>query len=229
MIENIPTKGVKLSDIIEDCGGLVDGADTFAGTGWDGWSGPPTPGFFGMSIDGYMDPNTMIAIEQFGEPIELIDGGPAYLIVPGGPAFAGSKWIQGNQLLQGRRHRGYDRHPVGAAHFLGNLAHPLHRRAGVQGRPAHRAVRRGLHPGRAGRQQGDRHQDQRRLRRHLDRDPLPQNMDVDQWVKWTATWTPEVAGTYCLTLHTNGEHRRGPQRRQRHHQGYGIGGYHHEA
>lgn len=30
-------------------------------------------------------------------------------------------------------------------------------------------------------------------------------MDQDQWVKWTATWTPEVAGTYCLTMHVESE------------------------
>lgn len=35
--------------------------------------------------------------------------------------------------------------------------------------------------------------------------PLPENMDEDQWVKWTAEWTPEAAGTYCLTLHTDSE------------------------
>lgn len=203
MIANIPTKGVKLSDIIEDCGGLVDGADTFAGTGWDGWSGPPTPGFFGMSIDGYMDPNTMIAIEQFGEPIELIDGGPAYLIVPGGPAFAGSKWIKEINFYKGDGTEATTVIPWGLPTSWGTWLTPS--TDGQEFKVGQPIELSGVAFTLA--EQGDNKVTAIKVSADYGDTwteiPLPQNMDVDQWVKWTATWTPEVAGTYCLTLHTD--------------------------
>ena len=92
-IANIPTKGVLISDIIKDCGGLVEGANAFATVGYDGWQGFMTPQPNTAALAG-MDPNAMIAIEQFGEPIDLMDGGPAYFILPGDGASAATKWIK---------------------------------------------------------------------------------------------------------------------------------------
>lgn len=205
MIANIPTKGVLLSDIIKDCGGLVEGADTFAGTGWDGWSGPPTPGLFAMPIDGYMDPNTMIAIEEFGQPIELIDGGPAYLVVPGGPAFAGSKWVKEINFFKGDGTQVTSVIPWGMPTAWGTWFTPS--TDGQEFKIGEPIALSGC-AWALSEQGGNKVTSVKISADYGDtwtEIPLPENMDEDQWVKWTAEWTPEAAGTYCLTLHTDSE------------------------
>lgn len=204
-IANVPAKGVLLSDIIEDCGGLADGMDSIRTVGWDGWLGCSTPSPFTMSMDEYIDPNSMIAIEQFGEPIPLIDGGPGYLVFPGAPAFAGSKWVKEIEFVNSGGEAVTSVMPFGFPTTWGTWMTP-----GVDGQEfkvgepielsgvAWALVEQGGNKVTSVKISADYGETWTEI-------PLPANMDEDQWVKWTATWTPEVAGTYCLTLHTDSE------------------------
>lgn len=204
-IANIPAKGVLLSDIIADCGGLADGVDTFASAGYDGWAGPFTPAPTGLSMDAYLDPNTMIALEQFGEPIDLMDGGPAYFVVPGGVAFAGSKWVNEISFFKGD---GSEIRSIAEWDMYTNtgtwLTPSIDGKEFKVGEPIELT---GVAFSLA--EQHDINMTAIKISADYGETwteiPLPVNMDQDQWVKWSATWTPEVAGTYCLTTHVESE------------------------
>ncbi len=204
-IANIPAKGVLLSDIIEDCGGLVDGVDTIASAGYDGWAGPFTPAPTGLSMEAYLDPNAMIALEQFGEPIELIDGGPAYFVIPGGVAFAGSKWVNEISFFKGNGTEVRSIADWGMATNTGSWLTP-----NIDGTKC--KVGEPIDLSGVAFSLAEQHDiDMTAIKVSADYGetwteiPLPTNMDQDQWVKWSATWTPEVAGTYCLTMHVESE------------------------
>ncbi len=204
-IANIPVKGVLLSDIIEDCGGLVEGVDTVASAGYDGWAGPFTPMPTGLSMEAYLDPNAMIALEQFGEPIDVMDGGPAYFVIPGGVAFAGSKWVNEISFFKGD---GSEIRSIADWGMYTNTGTWLTPGTDGQEFKAGQPIElTGVAFSLA--EQHDINMTAIKVSADYGDTwteiPLPADMDQDQWVKWTATWTPEVAGTYCLTMHVESE------------------------
>lgn len=79
-------KGVLLSDVIEACGGLAGGTNTFALAGADGWA-------TAYIIDFMVQNNAMIALEYFGHPLTADQGYPATLVIPGMPVRPGSSTL----------------------------------------------------------------------------------------------------------------------------------------
>ena len=198
---NVPTKGVLLSDIIEDCGGLAEGVDSVAGFGYDGWRTPDTKL---IALEECVDPNAMIALEQFGEPIEYMDGGPAYLVFPGVFAARGTKWVQDVNFVDSgdtasKTVVGFGRTNVGMWLTPGTDDQEF-----KVGQPVELSG-----CGWALSEQGGNDVTAVKLSADYGETwteiPLPENMDRDQWVHWNATWTPEVAGTYCLTMSVDSE------------------------
>lgn len=202
-IANIPTKGVLISDIIKDCGGLVEGANAFATVGYDGWQGFMTPQPNTAALAG-MDPNAMIAIEQFGEPIDLMDGGPAYFILPGDGASAATKWIKeiSFSAVNGIAPMNYT--GMMQTSWAGWLNPATDGQTFKVGEPVHLSGFAYVLPG----QGFDKTSDVLISADYGDTWTslgVPEGMDEDQWVRWEADWTPEVAGTYCLTVRAASE------------------------
>lgn len=88
---NIPMKGVLVSDLIDACGGLAEGTNTFAAAGADGWA-------TSYPIPFMIDNNAIIALEYFGHELTADQGYPATLVVPGMP---GSPWVKHLTMLGG--------------------------------------------------------------------------------------------------------------------------------
>lgn len=203
MIANIPAKGVLISDIIEDCGGLVEGANAFSSIGHDGWCGFPTPAR-DTALLSDMDPNAMIAIEQFGEPIDLIDGGPAYFILPGTGAVKATKWVKEISFSREEAVEPFSYIGLMPTKWAGWITPNIDGKTFTLGETVHLSGYAYVLPG-----QGlDKITDIRISADYGDTWTsigLPENMDEDQWVRWSADWTPEAAGTYCLTVRCENE------------------------
>ncbi|MDO5043446.1 MAG: molybdopterin-dependent oxidoreductase [Slackia sp.] len=204
-VANIPAKGVLISDLIEDCGGLLDSSIAYSYWGYDGWCGSTTPDLSEFPLD-YMDPNAMIALEFWGEPIKYMDGGPASFIQPGAPATTMSKWVKEVVFHEGvnlNPDRTYTKvtfpgiwagwfNPakdgqevkVGETITLSGYAWALPE----QGKNKTTSVEISADYGET-----------------WTSIEVPEDFDRDQWVLWSADWTPEVAGTYCLTVHAGSE------------------------
>lgn len=202
-IANIPVKGVLLADLVADCGGLADGVDVFSALGYDGWSGPFTPGLTPASIDQYLNSGAMIALEQFGEAIDTMDGGPAYMVVPGGVAFLGCKWVTEVDFFKGDGSEVVSIGDWGMATTTSTWLSPnIDGQTVKVGEPVELSGVAWAMTEQLGFQTAA-------VKVSADYGetwtdiPLPENMDANQWVKWSATWTPEAPGTYCLTMHTD--------------------------
>ena len=78
--------GYLLSDIIDYCGGLVDGAETLLGTAdpEEGW-------WFCIELDDALRNGSFIAVEYYGHELTQLQGAPAVLVNPG---FPGGTWVK---------------------------------------------------------------------------------------------------------------------------------------
>ena len=204
-VANIPAKGVLISDLIEDCGGLLDTSASYAYTGYDGWSGASTPTLSEFPLS-YMDPNAMIALEFWGEPIEYMDGGPASFIQPGAPATTMAKWVKELVFLDGSTvnpDRTYTQ--VAFPGIWAGWFNPA--RDGQEIKVGETITLEGYawalpEQGRNKTLSVQFSADYGETWTNFD---VPESFDCDQWVRWSADWTPEVAGTYCLTVHCGSE------------------------
>lgn len=205
-VANIPATGVLVSDLIEDCGGLLESSISYGYLGYDGWAGGSTPIFGEFPLD-YLDPNAMVAIEFWGEPIDFMDGGPGQFIQPGAPAGTMGKWLKELVFLDGPNlnpNRSY----VGHAVFPGIWAgwfNPA--RDGREVKAGETITLQGY--AWALPEQGKNKTTSVEISADYGETwtsiEVPEDFDRDQWVLWSADWTPEVAGTYCLTVHCGSE------------------------
>lgn len=205
-ISNIPAKGVLVSDLIEDCGGLLETSNAFSSLGHDGWVGPATPTLASNPLN-YMDPNALIAVEYCDAPIDYMDGGPAVFVNPGAPAVEQSKWVKELIFYENENVNpdfGYSdfRAPAGISAGWFSPA-----RDGQEFKVGETINLEGF--AWAMSEQGK----NRTTSVNLSADygdtwttiEVPTDFDEDQWVHWSADWTPEVAGTYCLTVRCGNE------------------------
>lgn len=81
---NIPIKGVKLSYLIEQCGGLVDGVNSIHTDSGD-WE----PWFQDHSWEVIEAVDPIVALEYFGHPLDAHQGYPATMVYPG---LSGGPW-----------------------------------------------------------------------------------------------------------------------------------------
>lgn len=202
-IANIPAKGVLISDIIADCGGLANDANTFASVGWDGWSGFATPAANTAALAG-MDENAMIAIEQFGEPIDLMDGGPAYFILPGTGATDATKWVKEITFSHVDGIEPFSYTGLMTSAWAGWFTPNIDGQVAKVGEPVALSgfafALPSVHTNKTAAVKIS--ADYGETWTYL---PMPENLDEDQWVRWSADWVPESAGTYCLQVAVEGE------------------------
>lgn len=200
-IANIPAKGVLISDLIKDCGGLLDTSISYGYLGYDGWSGGSTPVLGEFPLN-YLDPNAMVAIEFWGKPIDFMDGGPGQFIQPGAPAATMGKWLKELVFLDGPNlnpNRSYINNPVFPGIWAGWFNPPKDGQEVKVGETvnlkgyAWALPEQGKNKTTAVEISADYGETWTSIK-------VPDNYDSDQWVLWSADWTPEVAGTYCLTV-----------------------------
>lgn len=95
-VGNAEWTGVRLRDVL-DRAGLKAGAAHLHMIGTDGPPNPKTPAFLrSLPIEKALDPHTLIALTMNGEPLPVLHGGPARLVVPG---WTGNHWLKWLRLL----------------------------------------------------------------------------------------------------------------------------------
>lgn len=204
-VANIPARGVLLSDLIEDCGGLLDSSIAYSYWGYDGWCGASTPALSEFPLS-YLDPNAMIALEFWGEPIEYMDGGPASFIQPGAPATTISKWAKEVVFHEGvnlNPDRTYTK--VAFPGIWAGWFNPV--KDGQEVKVGETITLSGYAWAlpEQGKNQTTSVQISADYGETWTTIDVPEGFDRDQWVLWSADWIPEVAGTYCLTVHCGSE------------------------
>lgn len=190
---NIPMKGVLLSDVIEACGGLAGGTNTFALAGANGWA-------TAYIIDFMVQNNAMIALEYFGHPLTADQGYPATLVIPGMP---GAPWVKHIVALSGLeqpaealvnsyalRSDGVTSHKANSAWFQSD---------GVTAKAGEPLELAGYGFAWSG---TDLIAPLATISFSFDYGatwhdvPIPEGADPYQWSTFTATWTPQAPGTY---------------------------------
>lgn len=84
MIGNFPVKGVLFKDVLDACGGPVEGNDTVLVTGEDGW-------YRNLSVQFLIDQEAMLVFEYWGHELTADQGYPCVLAIPG---IGGSFWVK---------------------------------------------------------------------------------------------------------------------------------------
>lgn len=94
-IYNAEYEGVLLADIIEACGGLVEGSNQVSVTGWDEWECAN----IAWPLTNYAD--ALIALKMDGEDLTYEFGGPMCLIIPGAPSGPWCKFVKTIEFSKG--------------------------------------------------------------------------------------------------------------------------------
>jgi DMSO/TMAO reductase YedYZ molybdopterin-dependent catalytic subunit len=88
---NAVWRGVRLKDVLEKIAIKPDAIEVVF-DGADQAVQEPTPDYIkSLPLDVALDPNTLIAFEMNGQPLPLMNGFPARLVVPG---WAGTYWVK---------------------------------------------------------------------------------------------------------------------------------------
>lgn len=96
MVGNFEYTGVSIADLVEDCGGLLEGMNQANILCYDNWQFAHNA----LPLDIYMK-DAIIAYELNGEPLVQENGAPMLLVLPGMPAGAWGKFIQEVQFSHG--------------------------------------------------------------------------------------------------------------------------------
>lgn len=199
LIGNIPVKGVLISDLIDACGGLPEGATTLTNTGADQWG-------HSSDVQFLIDQDAMIALEYWGHELTVDQGYPLTVVVPGVSGLFWDKWVvsmdfNGNQP--------------------GNQPWFLYDTAGMKRQFQGTICSGWLTPATDGEEyrvgepvtiEGyaylDNYDGHELSQVAFSADygttwttvDVPNDFDQRQWTYWTGTWTPQTAGTYVLQV-----------------------------
>lgn len=86
MVDTRPMKGVLLKDFIEAVGGIDSSFNTITPKAADGWTAMCPGG--STSLQAYLNNNAILILEQYGHDLNIAQGGPVRMFIPGtGGAF----------------------------------------------------------------------------------------------------------------------------------------------
>ena len=202
MFDNMPMKGVKLSDFIEAVGGVEAGTNTVTPVAVDGWTAQCSPDG-ATDLQSYIDNDAVIVLERYGHDLNIAQGGP------GGDLRSRHRWHGhgeepgGHQVQQDRQPAGVQRHRRALhrgrrSHQHEHLLVRQRRRAGQGGRardPGGRFTG-GWTFGDACNYEVDKILFSLDYGQNWTEVDSPDSFDPYQWTHFTMTWTPEKAGTY---------------------------------
>ena len=209
-VSNIEATGVRVSTLIEECGGLLENTTSFGAAGYDGWAGPFTPNPTPFSMD-LLDEDAMVALQYWGEDIDQFDGGPALFVVPGSIAFTNSKWVESISFFQGDS-EGAIRSVVDWGMYTNTAGWFSPSVDGKTFKVGETVKLEGyaFSLPEAGRNSIESIEISADYGDTWTTIEVPADYDGNQWTRFAADWVPQKAGTYCLTAHCNGSSDAGP-------------------
>ena len=200
MFDNMPMKGVKLSDFIEAVGGVEAGANTVTPVAVDGWTAIYPDG--ATDLQSYIDNDAVIVLERYGHDLNIAQGGPVEIFVPGTGGTATVKNLVGIKFSKTDNPPVYSDIAVPSieAGALINMNTSWFDNDGVQAKVGEPVTLEGASWGWTF---GDAcNYEVGKILFSLDYGQnwtevdSPDSFDPYQWTHFTMTWTPEKAGTY---------------------------------
>lgn len=91
---NVPMTGVSMEYIIEQCGGLIDGANGVLPTSYDGWVAMGIP----LQADAYTR-DAYLVTKHYGHDLTDDQGGPIMVVSKGGPGVLQVKHIKSIEFM----------------------------------------------------------------------------------------------------------------------------------
>lgn len=202
MFDNMPMKGVKLSDFIEAVGGVDAGANTVNPIACDGWTAIYPDG--GTDLQSYLDNDAVLVLERYGHDLNINQGGPVEIFVPGTGGTATVKNLVGIKFSKTDNPPVYSdiAKPSIESGALINMNTSWFDNDGVQAKVGQPLTLEGASWGWVF--GDDLNYEVDKVQFSLDYGQnwvdvdVPDNFDPYQWAHFTMTWTPERAGTYVL-------------------------------
>lgn len=209
-IGNVTVTGVLLKDLIEACGGVQDGMISVGPNAADGWRFPSP--MLTYDLQSMLDQNAILMLERWGEPLTEEEGFPVALATPGTPAGGWSKWLVGIDFSdqQGIPDPGaifttpdyIDEPGTPGATDYGSMINSGWFTPANDGEVFKAGEPIELEGYAYVWAFGDRKLDQIAFSSDYGTTwttiDVPDDFDPVQWTHWTASWTPEEAGTYEL-------------------------------
>lgn len=204
MFDNMPMKGVKLSDFIEAVGGVTDGANTITPVAADGW----TAIFPGGSTDlqAYIDNDAVIVLERYGHDLTIPQGGPVEIFVPGTGGTATVKNLVGLEFSKTDNPPSYSDIAAGLLEVNKtiNMNSSWFDNDGVQAKAGQPLTLEGASWGWTFGDDFNYEVDKLMFSFDYGKNwtevDVPDDFDPYQWAHFTMTWTPEKAGTYIAKV-----------------------------
>lgn len=207
LASNIPVSGVKLSYLIEQCGGLVDGVNqiNMDSGGIDAWDQ-----HIATSLVLPQDP--IVALQFFGHELTANQGYPATMVVPGLTGMAWEKFLSNVSFTQEETPN------INIANNATNYGNPENATTRADGTTLNFPVNTAIfqNDGLAGKVGEPLNLSGyawswsatcggiAKVEFSLDYGnnwtaiDVPETFDPTQWTQWNFSWTPEKAGTYVI-------------------------------
>lgn len=207
-VGNIEYTGVLLEDVIEACGGLKDGMVTVQRSTADGFMN----GLYSQ-IEEDLAEGAMLAWAQNGEPLSPEEGAPLRYVVPGWPAYSWTKYLTQIDFIGEERpdktgwNDWYTGFPPEGSDIYNQICDPLDSAFWTPSKDG-QTYKLGdtvTLEGYVWAAQCDEHHTSA-VRFSADYGyswtdiEVPADFDGDQWVYFTAKWTPTEPGVYMLSV-----------------------------
>lgn len=195
MIDNMPVKGVMLSDFVEAVGAGDANAASF--TCIDGWAGL---GKDNLSLKYLIDNKAMIVLENYGHDLTTYQGGPAKLFIPGTGGSASLKNLESITFSTVDEPAEVKTVAVTSGKIAATNT-TWFDNDGVEAKAGQPLTLEGAS---YGWHIGEHERNPIQIMFSIDYGvtwatyDVPADFDPDQWAHFTLNWTPKEAGTYVL-------------------------------
>ncbi len=200
LLGNIPITGVTISDLIDACGGLVEGNDAIRTASRDGWG-------HNFRLGMLFEEDAMIALQYWGHDLTVDQGFPATLVVPNQAGAFWDKWLDSiefnadpdklihlemwnaapmmPEMSQGALCTGWLTPSVDGTEAKVGEAVAINGYAYCCATQGHKVAQIAFSA------------DYGKTWKTFD---VPESFDGSQWIYFDGSWTPQAAGTYVLKV-----------------------------